>query len=176
MLEVLQSVAGAIEQFRDRYRWRHQQTFVPHEVDGCGLAGGEIGLHRQTLARRPLLGGQQHCGRAVRKRRAVACGQGRLRPFSEGGAQGGEFFRAGVAANVVVARQPAPALDQRVEKAIIPGRRCLVVTFGSEQVLLLAGDFPLTHHALAVLPHGQAGPRLGVGRRLRRQFPEAEAA
>jgi hypothetical protein len=43
-----------------------------------------------------------------------------------------------------------------------------------QAILLLAPDLPLARHPLAVLSHGQAGPRFGVGREYRLEFTQAE--
>ena len=99
-------------------------------------------------------------------------------PFSlsKAGLKLRDFFEADVLAQIVVAEHAGRRHDEIVEKARIVGRRRPLVASKGELVLIGARDLPFLGHQLAMLPHGEAGARLGVGGRADRNIAQREAA
>ena len=85
---------------------------------GSRFAVDDGGQLRQIMVIRPVLGGEQHGGRAVRKRRGVACRHGgrRAQVLAEDGLEGGELLEARVGPQVGVAGEAAVGGEQVIEE------------------------------------------------------------
>ncbi len=155
---------------------RHEETVLRvHEVDGVVLAVSEIGLRLQPMRFRPFLGGEQNRRRAVRQRRGVGRGQRAVR-LVEGGLKLCDLLDTDVGPQIIVAEHARSRDNQIVEEPQIVGRRRALMAAESKLVLLRARDMPLLRHQFAMLAHGKAGARLGVGRRRHGEVAERKAA
>ena len=127
------------------------------------------------MRRGPVLRSEQYGRCAVRERGRIR-GRQRAIFLVERGRKLGNFFEADVLAQIVVVEHARGRHDKIVEKARIVGRRRPFVAAKSELVLIGARDPPFLRHQLAMLPHGEAGARLGVGGRADRNIAQRKAA
>ncbi len=172
-----QAVAG--QQARHGERGRHQQPVLAvDKVDGGGLAvehGGQLG---QVVGVGPVLGGEQHGGRAVGERGGVAGRHRRLGPevLAEDRLEAGELLQRRVRAEVGVLAEPAVRGEQLVEEAGVVGGGEVAVAVVGQLVLGFAGDLPLRGGERLVFAHGQPGPGLAGVRRVRGEVLGPETA
>ena len=176
-VEVLQRDAGAIEHRRHGVGRRHQQalrrTVDAGEIDRRDRPVRQIRLHREPARLGPRVGREQHAGRAVGQRRAVARGERARGAPVVHRLQRRELVGVVSARTLLSRSRPRERHDQVVIESAVPRGGGVHVTSIGQLVLLGAADAPFLGHQLAMLAHRKAGARFDDARRRRLEVAPA---